>query len=177
MVIFTVNSAKLLLLIFLIGGSSFKSLSQNKTNSFYNISGIVTQTSSFCGGMPPKKEVLQELLSPKPFSEKKLFVKKGKKNSLKQIIIKEIKTDSDGSFNLSLPAGTYCIVEELKTKKIKLSTNTIRERKCMEKQWTNCDYTFRLPDDKNKSIKINYHHYCDGQSPCDNEMKTNFPGE
>ena len=177
MAIFTMSSANFLLLIMLLWVSAFHALSQNKSNEVYLISGVVTQTSSFCGGMPPRKEVLQELRSSKPFSGKKLFVKKGKINSLNKSVIKELTTDSSGNFSLSLPAGIYCIVEEYKTKKSDKSAKSLKKRKCMEKQWSCCDYTFRLPDDKNKTIKINYHHYCEGKTPCDAENTTNVPGE
>ena len=171
------SGINLFFLIVLLWLSAFHALAQNNKNEVYSIKGIVTQTSSFCGGMPPKKEMIQELQTPKPIIEKKLFVKKGKKNLIRRKIVKEILTDSSGHFSLSLPAGTYCIVEDYKTKKFESSEKSIKEIKCAEKQWSQCDYTFCLPEDHNKTIKINYHHYCDGQTPCDTENKTNVPAE
>ena len=127
--------------------------------------------------MSPDKKILQELKSPKPFEGKKLYIKKCKKNSLRRTVIKEVTADSSGSFYISLPAGTYCIVEEYKTIKLQGVPPSGPKNKCLEKQWSCCDYLLKLPEEKNQIININYHHYCEGQSPCEKQNGEFTPRE
>ena len=42
---------------------------------------LVTQTSSYCGGISPPPELISELQTPRPFAGKKIVIKKGDKNT------------------------------------------------------------------------------------------------
>ena len=68
----------------------------------FDVSILVTSTQSYCGGARPTDEMMQELNTPKPLPEKKLYIRKGKENSLKEPIIKEVVTNAAGKIDLKI---------------------------------------------------------------------------
>jgi len=57
--------------------------SQKKKASF-SISGKVTQSSDYCGGVEPSAEMLKQLTKSYAYSGKIFYIKRGKTNALKQ---------------------------------------------------------------------------------------------
>jgi hypothetical protein len=134
----------------------------------YSVKGTATQTSDYCSGayMPEREKELQ---TPKPLSGKKIFIKQGSANSNKRKVTKETETDSLGNFEINLPAGTYCIVEEYKTKPLvipKSNENINFDIECIKREWKKADYVLHIVNENVMGIKINYVHHCPWSQPC-----------
>jgi hypothetical protein len=54
----------------------FALLGQKQNMKEYTVSGKVTQSSAYCGGMRPSEEMLNELTKSKPYTGKIFYVKK-----------------------------------------------------------------------------------------------------
>lgn len=163
------SATNLIILLILLWATAFHALAQNMPKPTFVIKGRVTQTSSFCGGMMPTQEMMNEYTKEKPFPGKKLYVKRCKKNSLKYKIVKEITTDTAGNFEVRLPVGTYCIVEEYKTQKLKIPAHdqyTTYDAPCMKQNWAKCDYLIEVKDKDLNDVAIKYHNYCSFNQPC-----------
>src|SRR4051812_11044433 len=84
---------------------------QTKHTALLTVSGKVTQTSSYCGGARPSEEMMEQYNKPKPYAGKIFYVRKGKENNKKAVVLKFI-SDSAGNFSFQLPAGSYCIIQQ-----------------------------------------------------------------
>lgn len=155
-------------LLFILIITTLSSCAQRKPQ-FYKVSGTVTATYSYCGGARPSDEMLAELNRPKPMAEKKLFVKAGNSNSKNEAIIKSFNTDAYGRFNIELPKGTYCIIEENKTTGIKIPTSDANHKwdsDCLTKAYEHCDYQLNISGKSTDSITINFYIPCEWNKPC-----------
>jgi len=152
-------------------------VAQKSKNKMYIISGKVTETSDYCGGARPPEELIEQLKTPKPLADKVLIIKSGKNNSLTKSIQKT-KTDPYGNFTLVLKAGTYCIVDEEKSKKFASKNddeNYEWDNDCLKKNWGHCDYLLVIGKDKVNNIEINYHNHCNYRQPCLKKFKGALP--
>ena len=136
--------------------------------SLYKIEGSIKEVYDYCGGANPGEEALAEMAKPKPWANKKIFIKTGGQNLLKNKIIKEIVSDSHGNFSLSLPPGIYCIVEASKTQSLKFPSDPYQsvDTACMKNQLSACDYSFTIKNKNISNILITYHHHCAWTTPC-----------
>ena len=76
---------------------------QNKKSvKTFEVSGIVTQTYSYCGGAAPPAELLEKLATPVPYQGKRFFIRGGKINKSNNLIINRFTTGKDGKFSLEL---------------------------------------------------------------------------
>jgi hypothetical protein len=91
-----------------------ESVKEQFTAKTYKVSGSVMKSGAFCGGARMPNDVLAEITKPKPQAIKKMYVKKGKENIFSEPVFLEFITDSLGKFSISLPPGTYCIIDEFK---------------------------------------------------------------
>jgi hypothetical protein len=142
------------------------------------ITGTVGQTQAHCGGARLPDEVMNEMMKPRPLQYKKMYVKKGSENDFSQQPVLEFTTDSAGRFSISLPPGTYCIIDEFKLKKE--NCNDILKKYEKEQQYYSAvdpvclQGWFRMPDfllevgqDKLKSVDIIYAGKCSWNAvPC-----------
>lgn len=138
-----------------------------QTDQKFTVSGSVTQTFTYCGGAAPPPELLQEMSTPSPARELKLFVRNGSVNGGK--IIDSVVTDSAGHFSFSLPPGTYCIVEAPKKPKLVIPQNdkyTTWDADCLKKQWQTCDAQVIVKDKEVSDLAINFHRPCSFLKPC-----------
>lgn len=114
------------------------------------ITGKVMHTGVSCGGVELSPDEYTWIATPKPFPNKKIYVKKGTTNDLKAKPILEFTTGEDGTFSINLPPGDYCFVEEFKKDKknynniLKNYANATKERSAVDKdclaKW------FSIPD-------------------------------
>lgn len=135
----------------------------------YLVSGMVTQTVSYCGGAAPTQVELDELSKPRPLKGKLLFLKQGNVNDPDSKIITRIVTDEKGKFSLQLPEGNYCIVEEYKTKELVIPPSTsiaIYDETCLRDTYKKCDYSFTIKGSNISNITLNYHESCPWAKPC-----------
>jgi hypothetical protein len=130
----------------------------------------ITNTSSYCGGIPPPEEVRIEHNTPKPFAKKIIFIKKGEQNTFDSKIFLELVSDSAGKIEIQLPPGKYFIVDELKKdtsffnrmikKYEKESKNCSAINKdCLRKWYEQPDFVFEIKEESTKLV-VNFHDSC-----------------
>ena len=134
----------------------------------YKVRGSITQTNSYCGGayMPDQIELAKK---PVPYPSKTIYVKESDKNSMRLNVIKEFTSDKDGNFEVDLPSGTYCLLEEYKSKRASIPRNdkyTTWDSACIINHWKTCDYVLTVWNENVKNLVINYHHDCSYSQPC-----------
>lgn len=140
-----------------------------RKQKYYYVSGTVTKTTSYCGGAAPSQEMLSELAKPRPVAGKQLFIKSGNENSKNSAVIQSVVTDSLGHFQIKLKNGTYCIVEEYKSKAIVIPNNdenSIWDVKCLQGEYAKCDYRILVENKNVSDININFHVPCIWSKPC-----------
>jgi antitoxin component YwqK of YwqJK toxin-antitoxin module len=84
-------------------------------NSVGNISGFVKVVHPWCTDVLDSRT--DAYTKPRPLPNKKMYIRRGDSNDFSKPIVKEFTTDSDGSFNVSLPPGAYVIIAENKLNK------------------------------------------------------------
>ena len=133
----------------------------------FKVTGLVTETSSPCGGARPPKHVAEEMQKPKPLANKKIIIRKGNTNSQKAKIVAEVTSDAEGKFEVSLPAGTYSFVGAEKTKLIipKNDEHNTYNAECLKQNFAKPDGLLTVKEGENK-IEINFHNPCFYKKPC-----------
>jgi hypothetical protein len=155
-----------ILIIALFISYSINAKSQNNL-----INGNVQQTSFYCGGARPTKEILDNIAKPQPFPNKTFYVRKGKTNNINNKIIAKFTTDSNGNFSLNLPQGTYSILVEEQAKPIKAQDYTTKfqtvDDKCLQTWWQK-PYYLLIVKSKNKPLNFTFKHRCyiNNDIPC-----------
>jgi len=76
------------------------------------ISGTITTSGSYCGGVAPSEEMLQDVQATKPMSGFVIYVKKGTKNKLSSCIVDSTYTDSKGNYSFDLRPGNYVLLQK-----------------------------------------------------------------
>ena len=134
------------------------------------IKGYVTHTEDYCNGAAPTPEILEELAAEKPASGKIIYVKIGSINKSTTKLVKKIKTDASGRFELYLKPGlTYYFVEEWKAKVFKAPQNTNEitwDIQCLRKRYACPDFVLKVKASNNSEVHINYHKVCDFRPYC-----------
>jgi hypothetical protein len=143
-----------------------------------NVEIRITRTSAYCGGARPSQEVMTELQTPKPYSGKKLYLKKGEKNTFTTKIFMEITSDSAGKVNCQLQPGKYLIVDEFKKdtsyyNRLKKRYSTLTpnysaiDKLCLKNWYEQPDLVFELKEGEVKDLTINFHKNCTwNEIPC-----------
>ena len=142
------------------------------------VNGSVMRVKAYCGGARMPEERQAEIRKPRFYSGKKLFVKKGKFNDFKKKAVLEFVSDSAGNFTFSLPAGTYCIVDEFKKDKTnynKLLTQYKEASRnyspisasCLKEWFKTPDMVFEVKPGGVDSLIITFHDKCPWNTvPC-----------
>jgi hypothetical protein len=135
----------------------------------FQVTGSILETRSYCGGAEPSPELLAQCNTPKGVPLAKLYVKKGDSNKEKSTVIDSIFADNEGKFLVNLPAGTYCLVEDWKTKKFVLPEGNEMQTvdsTCYRNRYNACDYQLTVTDKNIDSVKIIFHRNCSWSQPC-----------
>lgn len=146
--------------------------SPSDTAKKYQVAGVLTQTSSYCGGAAPPEQVLKKLATPSPFPAKKFYVRSGKVNSTKAKTVAHFVTDENGMFSLQLPPGTYSIIVEEQLEPLdikKLETPQFKaDEKCLQQWWIKPFYLLVVKDHDITTLSFNIHHTCftEHDMPC-----------
>lgn len=142
------------------------------------VNGTVMRVRAYCGGAKMPEDRLKELKKPKPYTGKKLFVKKGKFNDPKKRAVLEFVSDSSGNFSFSLSPGVYCIVDEFKNDKSnyhKLLTQYKEATKnysaispdCLKEWFKTPELVFEVKAVGSDSLTITFHDKCPWNTvPC-----------
>lgn len=144
-------------------------LSNVKAQTLYTISGIITQTASYCQGAAPSEELLNKLSTPKPLSNKTIYIKQISSNKYKGKVIAQFTTDSLGRFEIKLAAGNYCLMESYKVKPFRSKRANklfVYDNRCLRKLHEQCDLNLTITNADQKNVSINYHTYCNWDKPC-----------
>jgi hypothetical protein len=143
-----------------------------------NIEIRITRTSAYCGGARPSPEVMTDLQTPKPFPRKKLYLKKGEKNTFTTKIFMELTSDSAGKVNCQLQPGKYFIVDEFKKdtgyyNRLKKRYSALTpnyspiDKLCLKNWYEQPDLVFELKEGEVKDLTINFHKNCTwNEIPC-----------
>jgi hypothetical protein len=169
--IFTAVRVTLLLSLFLL---CCQLSAQKDRQRRYVFSGTIFQTREYCGGPPPSDELELKLRTPAPYPGKILFVKSGLRNNGKAKKLAVICADSLGQFNVRLPAGRYCILQESQLRALNLkrykghSVIRVTNEDCLKKWWHTCFVTFEIPNRDVRDFRIDFHVRCHlaEQNPC-----------
>lgn len=107
------------------------------------VRGNATLTAAtYCGGAAPPPGMPMQ--SSGPAGGKKLLVRRGSVNKAGPVVA-EVTTDRLGLFELRLPPGTYCLIEEGKRDLAPSGVATqFTDAKCLEEWRAACDATFRV---------------------------------
>jgi hypothetical protein len=128
------------------------------------ISGVVTQTSSYCGGIPPSKQLLKRLATPKPYPAKTFHVIKGDVNTVSREIVLSFTSDQQGAFSFQLSPGTYSIIVDEQAKPLnaddyKKGSISVDEA-CLKSWWAKPYQLLEVKDADIKGLKFEFHHRC-----------------
>ena len=130
----------------------------------YIVTGIVTQTFSYCGGAAPPKHLLDKLAVPVAYAGKKFYIRPGKTNSVKIKTIKSFTTNDAGEFSFRLSPGIYAIILEEQLHKIKAGDYTKQDQsvdeKCLQQWWVKPYYVLEVKGKNINRLNFNFHHPC-----------------
>jgi hypothetical protein len=141
-----------------------------------NVTGTVMRQGVWCKGVEPDPEEWKAVTTPKPWANKKLFVKKGKVNDFAVPVLMEFTTDKDGKFTLDLPAGDYCIVDEFKVKKGNYKmlrsqfskskdTDEAAVKECLDIYFKTPDLVFTVTANGKNELELLYKDRCGWEGP------------
>ena len=143
-----------------------------KKSKAYLISGLVEQTSSYCGGARPSQEMLDKLARPKVYPNKKFYIRQGKINRTEAKIVTRFTTDSTGKFTIQLKPGTYSIIVEEQLYSVDPNKyeneNQQVDRKCLDEWWAKSYYLLVIKNKNIIDLNFVFHHRCFVRSdiPC-----------
>jgi hypothetical protein len=138
---------------------------QNKQTKLFKVSGLVTQTSAYCGGAAPTEEMMRQNEIPKPFVGKRFYMKKGKENDAKQQTVLTFTTNEKGEFEFNAAPGTYCFLLEPQMKNLNVKEYNVKgfltaDAACLTKWWKQPYYLLVVKNKDVDGIKFNFHLRC-----------------
>ena len=143
-----------------------------KSPTKYVVSGEVTESLQYCGGMRPSEEMLAERKTPRPYVNKKFHIRKGNKNSLASPVLLSFTADSNGYFSFDLPPGTYSIIQTDQVKKLDHQKYMVQHVKvdepCLKTWWAEPYYILEIRNENITGLKFHFEHRCflEGDVPC-----------
>lgn len=155
-----------------------KDQAKREQEALYEVTIHVTQTSSYCGGAPPSDQMLEDLRTPGPLPNKKIYIRRGKFKDIDRPVIQELSSNQNGVVQTQLPAGEYSIV--FSDKKDRSIFNELVEKygdrteqyeaineECLKKHFKRPALTFTIGTKTASEIEVNDHKKCPRNSvPC-----------
>lgn len=154
------------------------STTQYKNPNIITIHGHVESTASYCGGAAPTENILASLRTPRPFVNKKLYIKSDSLNDMHAPILDSVMSDQNGNFQFQLPPGIYCIVDErkatpdffqmlIKNHSEQTASYSKINQTCLKKWMQKPDAVIVVAQNGTTSITVRYHKPCVwNQIPC-----------
>jgi hypothetical protein len=139
---------------------------------------LVTQTTSYCGGISPPPELIRELKTPRPLAGKKIVIKKGDKNTFDSAVLLAVSSDSIGHVRVQLPYGKYLIVDEFKKDtsyfnqllriySIPTSNYSAIQKECLQSWYEQPDLIFEIGGGTASALTVNFQKPCSwNEIPC-----------
>ncbi len=160
--------------------------SKPRTMKLFEVTGLITETQSYCGGAAPPQDLLDELSKPKPIKGYSMYIRKTS-NDFKNPILHKIFTDSNGMFKIKLPIGSYSVVDGSKKDsqtyndyltKYKHASESFGplDETCYLKYFSTPDFVIKVEKSKKTiSLAHNYHRSCSwSRNPC-MEFRGQYP--
>jgi len=135
------------------------------------ITGTATETQEVLSGIRPTEEMEKEWKRAKPSANKTFYIRKGNTNKYTKKVYCKFTTDSSGNFKITLPPGTYCIVEKVKRDKLTIPDYSVQnkalpnyshfqvgDKKCFDEWYGQCDATVEVKDKNITGLIFNIHH-------------------
>lgn len=131
----------------------------------HTISGTITTSGSYCGGVAPSEEMLQNIEAIRPMSGFMIYVKKGANNKLSSCIVDSASTDSNGNYSFDLKPGKYVLLQ-----KNQLNKNVFEKYKqsklmqvdvdCMQAWWEKGLMSITVGDEKITNLNFHFQKRC-----------------
>jgi hypothetical protein len=101
-----------------------------------------------------------ELSRKDPEPGKRILVRRGSENTASEVLA-ETSSDAAGAFTLSLPAGTYCLIEEEKRELTPTGpTPADVDAGCLENMRRTCDAVVEVPEVGEISVTLDFYKGC-----------------
>ncbi len=119
---------------------------------------VFLSTQTYCGGARPPEGM--ETSKRAPESGRRLLVRRGSENTASEVLA-QATSDAKGTFVLSLPAGTYCFVEEAKRELTATGpTPENVDASCLEGWRRTCDAVVEVPEAGEVPVTLDFHRGC-----------------
>ena len=129
------------------------------------ISGTITTSGSYCGGVAPSNEMLQDAQAKRPMSGFMVYVKKGTENKLLSCIVDSTYTDSNGNYSFDLRPGKYVLLQKEQLNKhifetYKSSKSIQVDLDCMKLWWEKGLSTITVENENIDSLNFHFQKRC-----------------
>ena len=115
----------------------------------FTVTGKVTHSSSYCGGMAPTPEMQARYRKRNPYAGFKLYFRLGSRNDFTYPIVDSVMTDTAGRFAVTLPHGEYTIL-----RKEQLDTNVVLAYENSKYVRINKDCMRKWVDEGLRTVKV-----------------------
>ena len=151
-------------LTYLIIGVLASSPSEEK-KATQTISGTITTSGSYCGGVAPSQEMLQDAQAKRPMNGFMVYVKKGTENKLLSCIVDSTSTDSNGNYSFDLRPGKYVVLQKEQLNKhifetYKSSKSMHVDLDCMQLWWEKGLTSINVGSDSIGSLNFHFQKRC-----------------
>ena len=129
------------------------------------ISGTITTSGSYCGGVAPSNEMLQDAQAKRPMSGFMVYVKKGTENKLLSCIVDSTYTDSNGNYSFDLRPGKYILLQKEQLNKVVYKTYEASkwlqaDVECMKLWWEKGLSTITVENENIDSLNFHFQKRC-----------------
>ena len=154
---------KALLTYLIIGFLASSSAEEKKVT--LTITGSITTSGSYCGGVAPSKEMLQDAQAERPMSGFTVYVKKGTENNLLSYIVDSTCTDSKGNYSFDLRPGKYILLQKEQLNKnifetYKSSKSIQVDHDCMQLWWKKGLTSITVGNESIDSLNFHFQKRC-----------------
>ena len=156
--------------------------------TLFTISGKVTQTFtySYHGGIAPRQETIDQIRKeneegaiPRPFPEKKFYIRKGDTNTVKSPILLMFTTGEQGKFSFQLANGVYAIILPEQVTELYGKDFQDIDIKCLNAWWVKPYYILDVKGKDISDLDFNFQYFFgEGLTPCPSQrILPEIPGK
>ena len=160
------NLLHLSLSLMLLGCATSQETQIHTVSSLYTVSGTITSSSSYCGGVAPTPEQEAYYHQPKPVSCW-LYLREGSRNDLRKPIVDSVKTNEQGYCEFRLPKGEYLIIsseqrDEAFIERVAASESDYLsvDKLCLKSWLDRGMFQVNVVDSNITNLDHNYHYRC-----------------
>jgi hypothetical protein len=146
----------------------------DKTLAKFTVHGKLFIFEPYCGGAAPNHEITKKQNN--PYSNQEVFIKPGTENDGTTKGLISVTTLEDGSFEVELAKGSYCLIQAYKNQPFEgflkqfdkdYDRFYIKQGKdCYENWWKSCDLSFEMTEE-GATLEHTFRKRCFvGENPC-----------